>query len=248
MRRKKRKKFTVGSSDKYRSTISRMWSSRKTPNVCTKFWSSWVRHVQIDIIFPLPTRLARTSISVKRRKKIEKIIKAHFDEVKKRSFSVNGRMKIAKENEKITLVRISFAGTFYKEATTTSFFSAQHCIFDGSLCWHWKMKFFFRNKKRRKWIEGNSIFFNFPCCVCWWSRDTMCTHFSRHCIRKMSFLKEKSQAFSDRREIRLRLQHWIGTKNIYFAIKNDFQSHFDFAVHLLVVSTICHHLPPPRPS
>lgn len=51
-----------------------MWSNSRTPNVCTKFWSSCVRHVQIWIMLPLPTRLARTSISVnkqKRKKKIE---------------------------------------------------------------------------------------------------------------------------------------------------------------------------------
>lgn len=42
-----------------------MWSSRNTPNVWTKFWSSCVRHVQMDIMLPPPTSDARTSISAK---------------------------------------------------------------------------------------------------------------------------------------------------------------------------------------
>lgn len=65
VKQKKKMIFTVGSSDKYLSTISRMWSSRKTPKDWTKFWSSCVRHVQMEIMLPLPTRLARTSISVR---------------------------------------------------------------------------------------------------------------------------------------------------------------------------------------
>lgn len=46
-----------------------MWSSRNTPNDWTKLWSSCVRHVQMDIMLPLPTSDARTSISAKREKK-----------------------------------------------------------------------------------------------------------------------------------------------------------------------------------
>lgn len=44
----------------------KIWSKRKTPKVCTKFWSSCVRHVQIEIMLPFPTRLALTSVSVSR--------------------------------------------------------------------------------------------------------------------------------------------------------------------------------------
>lgn len=49
-----------------------MWSNSRTPKVCTKFWSSCVRHVQTWIMLPLPTRLARTSISVKKQNKERK--------------------------------------------------------------------------------------------------------------------------------------------------------------------------------
>lgn len=69
---REKKSFTVASSDKNFNKIDRMWSNSRTPKVCTKFWSSCVRHVQIWIMLPLPTRLARTSISVNKQKR-EKI-------------------------------------------------------------------------------------------------------------------------------------------------------------------------------
>lgn len=97
-------KITVGSSDKYFSTIKRIWSSRKTPNVCTKFWSSCVKHVQIEIMLPLPTRLARTSISVNIWREKEIIIVVH------RLFKINHRKK--KQCWKITLVLIIEGLTF----------------------------------------------------------------------------------------------------------------------------------------
>lgn len=67
-------RFTVDSSDKYFSTISRMWSRRNTPKDCTKLWSSCVRHVHREIMLPLPTRAARTSTSAKETKENKKLI------------------------------------------------------------------------------------------------------------------------------------------------------------------------------
>lgn len=63
-------KITVDSSDKYFSTISKIWSKRNTPKDWTKFWSSCVRHVHKEIMLPLPTRAALTSTSVTNKKKI----------------------------------------------------------------------------------------------------------------------------------------------------------------------------------
>lgn len=106
-----------------------MWSNSRTPNVCTKFWSSCVRHVQIWIMLPLPTRLARTSISVNKqeKKKIEnysteifwsEIMNVHIEWVGSLWRYASNKKKILKsgqypksENEncwKITLVWMNF--------------------------------------------------------------------------------------------------------------------------------------------